>query len=104
MIDDMKMDMDMGERLDVLVELRVVTEASIWLVRPGHYLRLPRVEGPRPPTADLDGALGDAAWHSHEGVWLVTFPVCRKLRVLPAGRDPGSVGLLSSPVHEISGG
>lgn len=49
------------EALTIETELRVITEASIWLVRPTTYLRLPRAEGPR---KQLDAAVA-TAWTSH---------------------------------------
>ena len=89
------------EVLTIEAELRVVTEASIWLVRPSTYLRLPRTEGPRAQLDDLDGATRDAEWHEHEGVWLLDASGVRKLNVLPNGRPEGSRGLFSGPIEQI---
>ena len=76
--------------LAIDVELRIVTESSIWLVRPDAYLRLPRAEAPRGPTPDIDGATEDGRWHAHAGAWLLDDHDTQRLRVLPAGRPPGS--------------
>jgi len=84
-------------------ELRVITEASIWLVRPSSYLRLPRTEGPRQQLDDLDGATRDAEWHEHEGAWLLDGNGVCKLNVLPAGRPAGSCGLISGPIEQMAG-
>ena len=91
------------EPLSIVSELRIVTEASIWLVRPTTYLRLPRTEGPRAPLDDIDGATRDAVWHEHEGAWLLDVYGVLKLNVLPAGRSDGSHGLHSGPIEEIAG-
>jgi hypothetical protein len=74
------------EVLTIEAELRVVTTASIWLVRPSTYLRLTRAEGPRAQLDDVDGATRDAEWHGREGVWLLDASGVRKLNVLPNGR------------------
>lgn len=78
-------------------------EASIWLVRPATYLRLPRTERAREQLVDLDGATRDAEWHAHEGAWLLDSYGARKLNVLPAGRPEDSRGLFSGPIEQISG-
>jgi hypothetical protein len=91
------------EVVTIEAELRVVTTASIWLVRPSTYLRLPRAEGPRAQLDDLDGATRDAVWHGHEGVWLLDASGVRKLNVLPNGRPEGSRGLFSGPIEHMSG-
>lgn len=83
-------------------ELRVVTEASVWLVRSSTYLRMPRDGKWRPRIEDLDGATRDAVWHDHEGAWLVLAGGVLKLNILPANRPEGSVGLMSGPIEEIS--
>lgn len=91
------------ETLTIEVELRITTAASVWLVRPRSYLRLPRGEHPREPLDDLDGATRDAEWHNHEGAWLIDDDGVHKLNVLPAGRLPGARGLISGPVQEMKG-
>ena len=91
------------EPLTIVVELRVLTEASVWLVRPSTYLRLPRTEGPRAQIYDTDGAARDGVWHQHEGVWLLEGDGVRMLNVLPAGRPPGSRGLFSGPIERVAG-
>ena len=84
-------------QLDVTVQLRVVTANSIWLIREARYLRLPRTEAPRPPAASA--ALADGCWHEHEGVWLSTEVLGTRLRILPAGRPPGSHGIYTGNIE-----
>jgi hypothetical protein len=72
------------ESLTIVSELRVLTEASIWLIRPSTYLRLPRAEVPRPPIDDIDGATRDAVWHEHEGAWLLdSYGIASSMSSLP---------------------
>jgi hypothetical protein len=91
------------EPLTIVSELRVITEASVWLVRRATYLRLPRTERARTQLVDLDGATRDAEWHAHEGAWLLDGYGVRKLNLLPAGRPEDSRGLFSGPIEQISG-
>jgi hypothetical protein len=78
--------------------------ASVWLVRPSTYIRLPRTEGPREQLDDLDGATRDAVSHQHEGASLLDGQEVRKLNLIPAGRPDGSRGLISGPNEQITGG
>lgn len=87
---------ELGEPVDVEGELRVVTEASVWLIRPTTYQRLPRREGPR---AVCTAALADAVWHAHEGVWHLDDVHGTRYRILPTGRRPGSVGVVTGDVQ-----
>lgn len=84
-------------QLDVTVELRVVTANSIWLIRETRYLRLPRTEALRP--AGASAALADGRWHEHEGVWLSTDVFGTRLRIFPAGRPPGSLGIYTGDIE-----
>jgi hypothetical protein len=68
--------MDNDKALTIVAELRVTTEASIWLERPDIYMRLPRIEGPRVQIEDLDGAARDAEWHEYEGVLVLDIRCC----------------------------
>lgn len=77
--------------LEITGELRVVTEASIWLIRADTYMRMPRCEQPRPRPES--SALIDHAWHPHTGVWRVTDATGTWLRILPPGRPPGASGI-----------
>lgn len=68
--------------LDIDGELRVVTEASVWLIRADTYCRMPRRKEPRHvPGPELT----DGQWHPHVGAWLVTDAVGFRLRLLPPG-------------------
>ena len=78
--------------VEIVDELRVVTEASVWLVRPRAYLRMPKTEQAR--GRPNSPALTDNRWHAHEGVWSVTNDAGELwLRILPAGRIPGAHGI-----------
>lgn len=85
-------------RLDINGQLRVETEASIWLVTADRYCRLPRLEGPRERAESLDGALDDAVWHPHVGVWYCADDRGSWLRILPAGRPVGSHGIKTGDI------
>lgn len=95
------MDTDTEQRLEIIGEVRVVTESSVWLIRDHEYCRLPRhAEQPRNvPSPDL----ADGRWHGHEGVWLVSNRPgeVRHVRLLPLGRPPGSVGVVTGVVEVI---
>lgn len=86
----------MTEReLEISDEVRVVTENSVWLLRPDEYCRLPRREQPRRAPSPL---LTDAVWHPHVGVWLVTDAFGSYLRLMPAGLPPGAHGVMSGVI------
>lgn len=91
------------EPLNIERELRALTEASVWLIRPTRYLRLSRAEAPRPPTLDVDGATEDATWHEHVGVWQQRDLGGMRLRILPAGRSDGAQGVLTGLVESLTG-
>lgn len=76
--------------LEVDGEVRVTTTASVWLVRPDSYCRMPRSEGPR---AVSSPALTDGTWHAHVGAFLVSGAQGSWLRLMPPGRDPGASGV-----------
>lgn len=93
----------MEYEIEPITEITVVTENSVWLVRPFTYHRTPRTEAPRPETLSIDGKLKDATWHQHDGVWLhVENDGGWRVRILPAGRPEGSVGVLSGLIEAIS--
>jgi hypothetical protein len=78
--------------VEIVGELRVVTDASVWLIRPATYLRMPKTAQargqPRSP------ALTDNRWHAHEGAWIVSNDAGELwLRIVPAGRIPGAHGI-----------
>jgi len=87
---------EIGDAVEVDGELRIVTEASVWLIRPAAYLRLPRREGPR---SVLSPSLADAVWHPHVGVWRIVDGDLVRYRLLPARRHPGSVGVVTGVVE-----
>lgn len=89
------------QAVDIGVELRVVTHASIWIIRCDAYLRLPRTEGPRP--APRSAALIDGKWHRHVGVWKMTDSHGVRYRILPAGRPPGAAGIHTGDVVAVGG-
>lgn len=91
------------EPVDIECELRVITGASVWLVRPSRDLRLPRVEGPRPPIPDLGGATADAVWHEHQGVWQQQDRDGFRLRILLADRSAGAYGVTTGTIEHIAG-
>lgn len=75
-------------------ELRVQTEASLWLIRPGEYFRMPLVEAPRLPALSMDGALDDHRWMPYESLSVSRIDgYGDQVWILPAGRPAGSQGL-----------
>lgn len=94
--------MEVAEQLvDVGVELRVTTHASVWIIRPDAYLRLPRSEAPRPLPGSA--ALVDGEWHHHVGVWKMTDSRGVRYRILPAGRPPSATGIYTGDVIAVGG-
>lgn len=87
-----------------ITEMRVVTENSIWLVRPDTFVRMPKVEVEREPFVSTDGAGTDHEWRSYDQAWIVDSVGAKGwlLRVLPSGRPAGSYGLLSSRILSVS--
>jgi hypothetical protein len=85
-------------------EMRVVTENSIWLLRPDTFMRMPKVEVERAPFVSIDGAGTDHEWRPYDQAWILDSVGAQSwlLRVLPSGRPVGSYGLLSSPILSIS--
>lgn len=76
-------------------ELRVVTENSVWLIRPDTYCRMPRREEAR----DAPGPeLTDGAWHPHVGAWMLTTSLGAYLRLLPPDRPEGATGIVTSTI------
>lgn len=80
-------------------EVRLVTISSVWLLRPTSYCRLPRTEHPR---AARTPALRDGIWHPHIGAWVENDPnyPLPRVRILPAGRPPGSFGIHTGDIHD----
>ena len=87
--------------VEIVGELRVVTEASVWLVRPRAYLRMPKTEQAR--GRPDSPALTDNRWHTHEGVWVVSNHTGELwLRIVPAGRIPGAHGIETGRIISAS--
>ena len=91
------------EPVDIEYELRAITGASVWIVQPSRYLRLPRSEAPRPPIDDLDGATTDALWHEHRGVWQQRDWDGHRLRIVPIGRPADAYGIITGTIEHIVG-
>lgn len=71
-----------------------ITENTFWVFTGKQYCRIPR-EGREHFPVGNDLEYGD--WHEYEELWEIEEgPDKGRLRVLPAGRPPGSFGLLSS--------
>jgi hypothetical protein len=76
----------------------VITESSTWTFDGnGRYRRTPNTE--RPVAASLDGALDDWQWVAWEAAGFILDDDCLRLRVLPAGRPAGSVGIFTGVVR-----
>jgi len=91
---------DAEQQVDVDRELRVVTASSVWLVQSERYARFPRAEAPRPLQTSVDDALEDAVWHEHVGLWRLTnSDGTEQIRILPAGRPPGSYGIATGVIE-----
>lgn len=76
-------------------ELRVVTENSVWFLRPDTYCRMPRREEPR----HIPGPeLTDGVWHPHVGAWLVTDGLGSCIRLLPPDRPYGASGIVTGAI------
>ena len=59
-----------SQRLRPLGQICLESSASVWIVTPTQYARLPKFESPRSPLACADEALRDATWHEHRAVYL----------------------------------
>lgn len=79
-------------------ELKVWTKGSVWVLRPGKYLRMPRVERPRASTYSIDGALDDMKWIPYDSAVVARDDEGDRLRIMPSGRPPGSFGLITSDI------
>lgn len=89
--------------IEPVTEITVITENSVWFVRPFTYFRIPRIEEPRAEEFSVDGKLKDATWHHHDGVWLlVEDDGYWRIRILPSGRVPGSYGVRSGLIEAMS--
>lgn len=84
------------EPVEIDVELHLVTAASVWILRPDRYMRLPRDERPRQPPST--GILADGIWHPHRGVWRVTHNRGVYYRIVPADRPADARGVHTGDV------
>jgi len=75
------------EPVQIDVELRVLTHASVWLIRPEAYMRMPRDEQRRWPPSTGALADGDAV----------------RYRILPAHRSDGAFGVVTGEVIASAG-
>ena len=89
------------EPVQIDVELRVLTHASVWLIRPEAYMRMPRDEQRRWPPST--GALADGIWHPHRGAWRILDGDAVRYRILPAHRSDGAFGVVTGEVIASAG-
>ena len=80
---DVPFEYRIAELIDLAGTIRLTTAASVWLVEPDRYLRMPRLEQPR---RDAPPPLVDLCWHPHRGVWLIEGVDYLVARILPADR------------------
>jgi len=85
-------------RLEILRCVHVETEASVRLIGPNRYMRLPKSEAPRRRSLALDEALDDAVWHPHRGVFLEELDGECRLRIFPTWRPDLSRGIFTGIV------
>jgi len=81
-------------------ELRVVTERSVWLIRPDSYLRLPSSEAPRERHRHaIEDRLDDARWHGlRAGWWCWDVDGELRVRLLPAAGPEDGAGIVTGRV------
>lgn len=85
--------------------VRVFTRSSIWVVVPGRYLRMPRVEAPRPPIKEqIEGRLEDGRWHGFRRAWWERYgPGLQCLWLLPVVGPVDGKGVHSGEIERIEG-
>lgn len=87
-------------------EVVLESESSIWRIKSDSYHRSPR-EDPlflfqrETVLAELSD-LKDHEWHPHEGVWANQTPLGYRLRIMPAGRPEGSVGIVTGIITGVA--
>ncbi len=81
-------------------EVRVVTERSVWLIRPDRYLRLPLTETTRQRNDHaIDDRLDDAQWHGlRAGWWCWDMDGCLRVRLLPVAGPEDGAGIVTGLV------
>lgn len=92
-----------GEALEPAVEIRIVTERSLWLIRPDRYLRMPRGEHFRERTEAIENRLDDHTWHEHRGAYWQANIYGLRVRIKPVLGPADGAGILTGPVIEIRG-
>lgn len=83
--------------------VRVVTPASVWLLEAHSYVRLPRIEGPRPRTESINGRLDDGIRHRHRGLWWSVEFGTLHVRILPVDGPEHGLGVMTGIVETASG-
>lgn len=83
--------------VEVIDSVEFTTENTVWMFRPGQYKRVARTD--REELESIDGKLANGEWFPYERLWAgVDSTGDLRIRVLPAGRPPGSKGVVSGPI------
>jgi hypothetical protein len=88
-----------GDPVPVVLETRVITESSLWVLRPGFYLRLPLIEAPRPPSPSP--RLEDGRWLGHRGVIWLHDDSGWGINIFPVDGPANGGGLISGVVRSV---
>lgn len=86
--------------IEVIKEINLVTENSIWVIRPDVYMRMPRMEMPRPERGE---GLKDNLWTPYRAAFWHEGPSGKHARLIPSERPPGSVGCMTGVIQSIAG-
>lgn len=84
-------------------QLSVVTERSLWLVRPDTYCRMPRNETPRPQERSIEGRMDDGRWHPYRRIWWFRDLAGLGMRIHPVTGPPDGRGIYSGLVVGVLG-
>ena len=97
----------------------VVTENSIWTIRPtineksasrevgGTYLRVPKNDPARPPAPSYEDRLEDHVIHGYERlVWTTEdlYPGELRLNIKPTVKVPGGIGIMTGVILSVEAG
>ena len=90
--------------VEVGVKWRLETNASVWVIRPGGYVRLPRNGGHRSGPDAIDSvSFVDGALIPHREAWLINDNGFGwVLQIVPSHRPEGSYGIHSGRVLTAS--
>ena len=100
-LDHLRLD---GVEFSVSCELRLITERSIWLLRPDSYFRIPQDEGPREQIRSIEGRMDDCRWHEYRRAWFdLENATWLHVRILPAVGPPNGNGIYTGRVQVLSG-